>query len=35
MFESFVVTPLQEMNSLFFSFCAYETLLCVTKYFDV
>jgi hypothetical protein len=35
LFESFGVTPLQEMNSSFFSCCAYEKLLCVAKHFDV
>jgi hypothetical protein len=34
-FESFGITPLQEMNSSFFSSCAYETLLHNPKHFGV
>jgi hypothetical protein len=33
--ESFGVTPLQEMNSSFFSSCACETLLCAPKHFEM
>jgi kynurenine formamidase len=34
-FESFGITPLQEMNSSFFSSSAYETLLHSLTHFDV